>query len=297
MSSHRVQERSRSGRGVHAGLTLILAGVLACTACSIGVAQAQGRGRGAAAARRAAGGPAGPGAPPAQPAQKEAPFDSSGYWVSLITEAWHYRMLVPGPGDYDEIPLSLAGKEFADAFNAKADEAAGKACEAYGAPVLLWLPTRLHISWADENTLRVDTDAGMQTRLLRFKPSAQDKNQPPSWQGMTTAKWVIYGAGGFGGGRNSGAPAPGPRYGYIKATTTDLLPGLLRKNGVPYGGKTTSMTEYWEQHTAPGGAQWLIVTTVLHDPVYLADPYVFSPTFRKEPDGSKWHPQPCSLSW
>jgi hypothetical protein len=287
MSLARMLHRGSAGRPPrHAAMTLVLAGVLACAALHVSATQAQGR-RGAAA------GPPGP--PP--PAEKAAPFDSSGYWVSLITEAWHYRMIVPGPGDYDEIPLSLAGKEFADAFNAKADEAAGKACEAYGAPVLLWVPTRLHISWADENTLRVETDAGMQTRLLRFKPSEHDKMQPPSLQGVTTAQWVIHGAGGFGGGRNGGAPGAGPRYGYIKATTTDLLPGLLRKNGIPYGGKTTSMTEYWEQHSAPGGSQWLIVTTVLHDPVYLADPYVFSPTFRKEPDGSKWDPQPCSLTW
>jgi hypothetical protein len=209
-------------------------------------------------------------------------------------------MVVPGPGDYDEIPLSLAGKELADTFNASTETAAGNACKAYGAPVLLWVPGRLHIHWADDNTLRVDTDAGMQTRLLRFKPSAEDKAQSPSLQGLTTAQWVIHGANAFGGrNRNGGGAggAAGPRYGYIKATTTDLLPGYLRKNGVPYGGKSTNMTEYWEQHTAPGGAQWLIVTTVLNDPVYLADPYTFSPVFRKEADGSKWNPQPCSLTW
>jgi hypothetical protein len=232
--------------------------------------------------------------PPPQPAKVEAPFDPSGYWVALITEAWHYRMLVPGPADYDEIPLSLAGKLAADKFDSAAEEAAGNACKAYGAPVIMWTPTRLHISWTDNETLRVDTDAGMQTRLLKFKPTAEDKAQAPSLQGLTTAQWVIHGAGGFG------PPAPGPKYGYIKAVTTDLLPGYLRKNGVPYGGKTTNMTEWWESHKAPGAfgdAQWLIVTTQLTDPVYLADPYVFSPVFRKEADGSKWHPEPCSLKW
>jgi len=291
-----------------AGLALALAGLLAGAALGVEVAQAQaqaqaqgqGRAGGARGARGTAGRPGGFGAPagPAPTARAQAPFDSTGYWVSLITEAWRFRMVVPGPGDYDEIPLSLAGKELADTFNAAAEEAKGEACKAYGAPVLLWLPTRLHISWADDNTLRVDTDAGMQTRLLRFEPTAEDRMQPASLQGLTTAEWVIHGAGGPGG-RRGGPPGgpPGPRFGYIKATTTDLLPGYLRKNGVPYGGKTTSMTEYWEQHTAPGGAQWLIVTTRLTDPVYLADPYVFSPTFRKEPDGARWNPQPCSLRW
>ena len=37
------------------------------------------------------GGPAGP--PPSGRAQ--APFDLSGYWVSLVTDDWRYRMLTP----------------------------------------------------------------------------------------------------------------------------------------------------------------------------------------------------------
>jgi hypothetical protein len=272
------------------GAILGLALLMSAATLHVGAAHAQAR-RGAGGAGR----PAAFGAPPGPPptARAQAPFDPTGYWVSLITEAWRFRMVVPGPGDYDEIPLSLAGKRLADTFNASAEEARGDACKAYGAPVLLWLPTRLHIGWADDNTLRVDTDAGMQTRLLRFKPSEQDRMQPASLQGVTTAQWVIYGAGGFG--RRGPPQRAMPHYGYIKAETSDLLPGYLRKNGVPYGGKSTHMIEYWEQHTAPGGAQWLIVTTMLTDPVYLLDPYVFSPTFRKEPDGSRWDPQPCTL--
>lgn len=276
----------------HAALAMALAGVVACaTFCSAANAQraAQAQGRQAAAGAVT---PAGP--PPT--AKEQAPFDATGYWVALVTEAWRFRMVVPGPGDYDEIPLTLAGKQLADQFNAAKEDAAGNACKAYGAPVILWSPTRLHISWTDDNTLRVDTDAGMQTRLLKFKPSDEDKSAAPSLQGLSTAQWVIHGAGPPGA-RRAGPAAPGPHYGYIKAVTTKLTPGYLRKNGVPYGGNTTSMREYWEQHAAPGGAQWLIVTTYLTDPTYLLDPYVFSPTFRKEADGSKWNPQPCSLKW
>lgn len=222
-------------------------------------------------------------------AREQAPFDSSGYWVSLITEAWRFRMLVPGKGDYDEIPLSLAAKQFADAWSPAADEASGQQCKAYGAGVLMWVPTRLHISWADDNTLRVDTDAGMQTRLLRFRPTAEQRARAPSLQGLSVAEWVMHRAGGFG------PPPPGMKqYGYIKVMTDHLTQGYLRKNGVPYSDKAT-LTEYWEQHSSPDGAQYLIVTTRLVDPVYLQDPYVFSPDFRKEPDGTRWHPSPCTL--
>lgn len=299
MSARSMQGRHSGARIQRTGVAVAFAGLMAFSAVhSIAHAQstAVGQGRQAAAARGGRGGAFGAPAGPPPTAKAEAPFDSTGYWVALITEAWRFRMVVPGPGDYDEIPLTLAGKQVADQFDPAKEEAAGNACKAYGAPVIMWLPTRLHISWADDNTLRVDTDAGMQTRLLKFKPTDEDKAAPPSLQGLTTAEWVIHGMGPPGGRRPPAAMA-GPRYGYIKAITTDLLPGYFRKNGVPYGGKTTSMREYWEQHTAPGGAQWLIVTTYLTDPVYLLDPYVFSPTFRKEPDGSKWNPQPCSLKW
>ncbi|HEX4023550.1 MAG TPA: hypothetical protein VHX52_02435 [Steroidobacteraceae bacterium] len=301
-----MRARSASGRTAtrraarRTGLTLWFAAALAWGAFHAGAAQAQGpaQAQRPAPVQGRAQGAAGPPPPAPQNARAEAPFDPTGYWVSLVTEAWRFRMVVPGKADYDEIPLSLAGKMLADTFDASAEEARGHACKAYGAPVIMWLPGRLHISWADDNTLRVDTDAGTQRRLLRFKPTAADAAQPPSLQGLTTAHWIIHGAGAFGvpGRIVAGGPPP-PRYGYIKATTGHLLPGYLRKNGVPYGGKTTDMTEYWEQHTAPDGAQWLIITTKLTDPVYLADPYVFSPTFRKEPDGSKWHPTPCSLRW
>ncbi len=279
--SRRSEWVSRYGRSSgRTALSLLLTGVISAGMLgATGTALAQASGRGAAALRPP---------PPPKDAKVEAPFDPTGYWVSLITEAWRFRMVVPGPGDYDEYPLALAAKQFADKWSAADAEAKGQQCQAYGAPAIMWMPTHLHISWADANTLKVETDAGMQTRLLRFKPTAQDMAQPPSLQGLTDAKWVIHGAGGL-------PPPPNTkRYGYIRATTDHLTQGLMRKNGLPYSDKTT-MVEYWEQHTAPDGTQWLMVTTKVTDPVYLADPFIFTPNFRKEPDGSRWHPTACTL--
>ncbi|HEX4023942.1 MAG TPA: hypothetical protein VHX52_04460 [Steroidobacteraceae bacterium] len=269
-------------------------------------------GSAAAAGAAAAAAPAGSAALPAgaPSAHLQAPFDPTGYWVSIITEDWRFRMVVPGKGEYDGIPISLAAKQFADAWSPATDEAAGRQCKAYGAGAIMRVPGRLHITWQNDDTLRVDTDAGMQTRLLRFVPSPADTAAAPSLQGFSVAKWFIHPTGfvdsdpalrGPGvspppGPAPSPARAPGPRYGWLKVTTDHLLPGYLRKNGVPYSGQAT-MVEYWEQHTAPGGAQWLIVSTTLDDPRYLQSPYVFSPNFRKEPDGSKWDPAACSLRW
>ncbi|HTW75236.1 MAG TPA: hypothetical protein VMD56_10005 [Steroidobacteraceae bacterium] len=241
-------------------------------------------------------------------AEQQAPIDLRGYWVSLITQNWRFRMLVPGPGEYADIPINEKAKQFADVWKAAADEAAGKQCEAYGAAVLMRNPERLHISWLDAETLRVDTDAGMQTRLLHFKPAAPAGPAAPgkpgtpgtpavamgaSLQGFSLARWVMPGGGGF---LAAPAAANGGHYGSLQVSTDHLEPGLLRKNGVPYGARTT-MSEWWDLRVEPTGDQWLSISTTVRDPEYLQGPYLYDSVFQKEPDGSKWDPEPCSLSF
>jgi len=225
-------------------------------------------------------------------AEKAAPIDLKGYWVSVITQNWRFRMLVPGPGEYADIPINEKAKQFADAWKAGADEAAGKQCEAYGAAVLMRNPEQLHIAWLDPETLRVDTDAGMQTRLLHFKPPAHGAPMQASLQGASLAKWVMPGGGGF-----LAAPvAGGGHYGSLQVQTDHLSPGLLRKNGVPYGADTT-MTEWWDLRIEPQGDEWLSISTTVRDPEYLQGPYIYDSVFQKEQDGSQWDPEPCSLSF
>lgn len=233
-------------------------------------------------------------------AQGEAPFDPTGYWVSMVTRDWRYRMIVPGRGDYAGIPLTLEAKKFADRWDSAGYEAAGLQCAAYGAPSLMRIPTRVHITWQDANTLRVESDAGMQTRLLRFDSSRNTTSKPkqpePSRQGYSRAEWQLHVVqrGGIGPAEPLAAPKDEPRYGILKVVTTDLLPGLLRKNGVPYG-VDAALTEYWELNAGPDGSDWLTLTSVLHDPTNLRMDYYFNPIFQREPDGSKWDPSPCSL--
>jgi hypothetical protein len=216
--------------------------------------------------------------------------------VSLVTLDWRFRMVVPGPGEYTGLPLNLAAKQYADAWKPGPDEAAGKQCEAYGAGVVMLVPERLRISWADDETLQVQTDAGMQTRLLHFGP----RNGPmpaASWQGYSQASWLMHQAGpGFGGFGPAQAGPPAQRYGQLKITTNDMLAGLIRKNGMPYSDQA-SLTEYWELDSDPAiDNPYLIVTAALHDPVYLIGDYYYTAQFQKEPDGSKWYPTPCTLT-
>ena len=71
--------------------------------------------------------------------------------------------------------------------------------------------------------------------------------------------------------------------------TTNLRDGYLRKNGVPYS-QNAVVTEYFDRVPGPDNAQWLIVKTTVEDPTYLAQPYLSSAHFMREPDASKWRP-------
>lgn len=277
--------RRRPWRGVAVAGAMAGCFALAAAFAAAPAARAQGRPRGAAHAAPAH-------APMPRPsARAHAPFDPSGYWVSVITEGWRFRMVLPGRGQYQGIPLNVAAKRFADAWSPIPDERDGQQCKAYGAPALMWMPERLHISWQNANTLKVQTDAGMQTRLLYFKPTAAEAAAPPSRQGFSVATWVHPGGGSF-----AAPPKNAAHFGYIKVVTDHLLPGYLRKNGLPYSAQAR-LTEYWALHTGPAGAKWLTITSDLKDPRYLQDPYLFTPIFRREPDGSQWAPTRCSLRW
>ena|SRR5581483_11492891 len=201
-----------------------------------------------------------------------APADLTGYWVALVTEDWRFRMITPRKGDYQAVPLTDQARKVADAWDPAADEAAGNQCKAYGAAAIMRIPARFHITWQDENTLKVDSDAGMQRRLFHFNAPPSSPGAP-TWQGDSAAQWE--------------KPAS------LKVTTTHMRAGYLRKNGVPYSGNAV-VTEYFDTAPLPGGGQVLLVTTIVDDPQYLRQPFIVSSQFKKEADGSKWDPTPCT---
>jgi hypothetical protein len=241
---------------------------------------------------------------PAQTPRALQPIDLAGNWVSIVTEDWRFRMVTPPPKDYASVPLNAAARAIADKWDPAKDEAEGNACKSYGAASIMRVPGRLHISWQDDTTLKIETDAGQQTRLLRFggTPSGE-----PSRQGYSAAEWEFAGGrgpgagrggpgGGGGGGRGAGGPGAGapppPRGGSLKVVTTRLKEGYLRKNGVPYS-ENAVVTEYFDRHDEADGSNWFTVTTIVDDPKYLAQNFITSTHFRKEPDASKWFPAPC----
>jgi hypothetical protein len=226
------------------------------------------------------GGPAGP--PPT--AKAAAPIDLTGTWASIVSEDWRYRIVTPAKGDYAGVPLNPAGRRAADGWDPARDEAAGEQCKAFGVAGIMRLPNRVRISWADDQTLRVDIDNGTQTRVLGFgAPRAQGGD----WQGVSVASWDR-GASVVGGF----LPGPPSRGGSLKVVTTRMKQGYLRKNGVPYSADTV-VTEYFDRFDVPNGDSLLVVSMEVVDPTYLAQPYWTSTHFRKQDDSAGWNPTPC----
>ena len=235
----------------------------------------------------------GSGPPPT--AQAAAPADFAGTWVSVVSEDWRWRMITPPPGDYANIPLNAEGRRVGDMWDPEAVRAAGEECRAYAAPAIMREPGRVRVSWDDENTLRMETGAGMQIRLFHFEGEPPAGEQPLDWQGYTAARWES-GPRRVGQGIGLGAE-PGAAGGdgrALVATTSRIRPGYLRKNGVPFSAQTV-VQEYFNRFSVPfDDTEWFVVTTIVTDPVYLNVPWVTTSHFKRESDDSNWNPQACA---
>ena len=227
----------------------------------------------------------GRGGPPPT-AKAMAPVDFTGYWGAVVVEDWRYRMLPPEKyaekpalGSREDIPMNAAARTIALAWDPAKDEAANEQCRAYGAPNIMRVPGRIHITWQDDQTLKLETDAGTQTRLFEF---GTPKGQGGGWQGVSHASWDT-----VPGGRGASLPT-----GSFKVVTTKIKPGYLRKNGIPYSANAT-VTEYYDRVDEPG-ASYIVITTTVEDPTYLTQPYLTSTHFKKEADASGWKPSPCT---
>jgi hypothetical protein len=258
--------------------------------------------------------------PPPRPAQQAAPFDLAGTWVSIVTEDWRWRMITAPKGDTSSVPVNDAGRQIAMQWDAAADAAAGNQCKAFGIGGIMRQPGRLRITWQDDNTAKLEFDAGTQTRLLHFDRTAV----PPAertWQGFSIAQWEGPGVGrgpandprvaggglldrgvpgGGGQGLRGGPPPRGiaqiNRGGSLKVVTTQFREGYLRKNGVPYS-ESATITEYFHRLPPhPNGDQWLHVVTIVDDPRYLREPFYTSTDFRLEANDAQFNPTPCQVA-
>jgi len=226
--------------------------------------------------------------PDQRSARERAPIDIAGQWVAVITEDWRWRMITPPVGDAASIPLNPKGRAATAAWDLERDRREGNLCKPYGPPGGIRQPTRLRVDWEDADTLRLQFDAGNQTRRLHFKAGSPGER---SLQGYSEAKWFrqTQSRGVFA----ASTPATG---GALHVRTTNLTSGYLRPNGVPYSEHAT-VKEFFNTFTLPdGNGSWLVVTTVVNDPEYLAGDLIISTQFKKETNRSKWNPRACDIA-
>jgi hypothetical protein len=292
------------------GVGLLIAipvGIIAQAGGQAGRGAGQGRGGGAPVGAPAAVPPA-PGAPPAGGAAAQAgggrgagapqgaapavartaaPVDLTGYWVSIVTEDWIERMAPDSPPSG---VIRGGGGGRGGGRGAVPPPPAGEQCRVYGAGGSMRVPGRLNITWADDNTLKIDLDAGTQTRLLRFNAPAPAPGTPKSLQGYSVATWET-GGGARGGGRGGAAGAPAaPRWGSLNVVTTNMSGGYLLSSRSAYS-ENAVLTEYFTKHT-DFGQEYLTVTAQLVDG---GQTRIVSSTFKKEPNGSKFSPSGCEI--
>ena len=219
-----------------------------------------------------------------------APIDITGNWVSVVSEDWLQRMLVPPRGDYAGVPLSLEGRRVANLWEPA--RAATDGCKPFGAAAVMRVPGRLRVSWENDTALKIETDAGLQTRLLYFDKEPARRPVARTWQGSSAAEWEMLQQRG---GQGAGLAPPAPRVGgSLKVVTTNLLAGYLRRNGVPYSEETV-VTEYFDRLTEDT-TDWLTVVTIVNDPKYLTQEFVTSTHFKRDGETPRWTPTPCEQS-
>jgi hypothetical protein len=229
-----------------------------------------------------------PGPPDTRSPRERAPIDITGQWVAIVNEDWRWRMITPPVGDTASLPANERGRAAAAEWDLERDRAEGALCKAFAGPGLMRQPTRIRIDWEDDDTLRLEFDAGRQVRRFEFGA------QPPaerSLQGYSEAQWFrqSQSRGVFG----QRMPTEG---GSLVVRTTQLSGGYLRPNGVPFGERAT-VKEFFNTFTLPGDAgSWLVVTTVVADPEYLTTELIMSSQFKKEASRSAWNPRACDIA-
>ena len=157
------------------------------------------------------------------------------------------------------------------------------------------VPGRLNISWVDDNTLKVEMDAGTQTRLLRF--------------GQARRSGAAHAAGPLGG--NVGDRRARRRLRRRRVVVAAVAARRPRRGGDSckrrdheHDGRVSAVEpqhlqrerhdyRVFRRRTQDFGTDYLTVVTSIEDGG--GQPRIVSSTFKKEPNGSKFKPTGCEV--
>jgi hypothetical protein len=193
-----------------------------------------------------------------------AQADFAGEWVPLFHEDLPERLPGPELGDYMGIPINAAARLRGDSYDAdRISVVTEYQCRPHGGDysmrglsnmridAVIDPMTQKQVAWHT----RMNFQEMERTIWLDGRPRPNDL-APHTWQGFSVATWDDN---------------------MMNVYTTHLKENYLRRNGLPRSSKAT-FTEHWMRH-----ANYLTVTTVITDPVFLTEPLVRSQTWVLDP--------------
>ena len=214
-----------------------------------------------------------------------AQTDFTGEWRALLHEDIGHRLDEPGGqpgisgaggpriGDYTGLPLNDAARLRADSWDARLNNAREHQLIVH--PGAYWLFNNGGMRIA--KVLDPVTQQPVAVTIYRAGAGGSSirtiwldgRAHPPeyaahSWRGFSTARW-------------SGDT--------LIVTTTHLKAAYIRRNGVPVSDRAT-LTEYFARH-----GDYLTLTRIVEDPLYLDEPYVSSTAWASNPRQQLVEPQ------
>jgi len=193
-----------------------------------------------------------------------AQVDFTGEWAPLYHEDGPERGPGPELGDYTEMPINDAARMRADSYDADRISVVQEyQCRPHGADYALRGLGQVRI-WRDIDAATQRTTA-FHMHFLAWDSERtiylDNRPHPPEYalhtfQGFSTAVW---------------------EGNMLTVTTTHLKANYLRRNGLPRSDKAT-LTEHWTKH-----GDYLTITTVIEDPVFLTEPLVRSDNWYLDP--------------
>ena len=180
--------------------------------------------------------------------------------------------------------MNPAAQKIADAWDPAKDEAAGEQCKAYGAPGLMRGPTRLRITWLDDDTLKLETrlrDADAAVRLPR-----RPRRRAP--RPGRASRWRS------GSSRAAAGAAAAPRFGAHEDRSPRSCGPATCARTASRTATGTVFTEYWDLHTETNGDNYLVVTNIGERPDLPAGALDYGAALQARTGRRrKWDPAPC----
>jgi hypothetical protein len=202
-----------------------------------------------------------------------AQVDLSGSWQSKNHEDALERGAGPNPADFTAIPFNESGRAKALSYSQSELSMPERICAFYSQWHLMVGTFGMKI-WNETDPVTGRTiawvvgaweDRAAMTIWMDGRPHPS-RNAPHSQEGFTTGVW-----------ENN----------ILTATTTHMLTGYLRRNGVMTSPEAT-MTTHFIKH-----GDMLTVASQLEDPVYLTEPYYITRTFVTAPTLMNSGGPPC----